>query len=95
MSLGPTWLRRACSLETVLSHLMSEMMIATIKLTMMTVPKTIKPTNKSIVKRRVIPDSESSEFVQRSSNSNSPRIITKIFRKDLQTLLKESVLLPK
>ena len=35
---GQTWLRRACSFDTILSHLMSEMIIATIRLTIITVP---------------------------------------------------------
>ena len=41
------------------------------------------------------PELESSELLQRSSNSNSPRTMTNIFRRDLGTLSKDSVSFPK
>ena len=71
------------------------MIIATIRLTIMTVPDTISPTKRIIENRRIGPEPVISELSQRSSNSNSPRTITNVFSKDLQTLLKESASLPK
>ena len=91
------------------NHSMSEMMIATMRLTMIIEPRMMSPTSRNIVysldleweDSHNLPDFppsyevELSELFQRSSNSNSPRTITNIFRKDLPILSNDSVSFPK
>ena len=74
---------------------MSEMMIATIKLTMIMEPRMMSPIKSTMVIILDRLESELSELLHRSSNSNSPRTMTKIFRKDLPTLSNDSVSFPK
>ena len=93
--LQPTWLSKACSSEILLSHSMSDMMMATIRLTMIIEPKMIRAMRRIMVKIWERRELELAESLHRSSNSNSPRTITNILRKDLPTLSKLSVSLPK
>ena len=74
---------------------MSEMMMATIRLTMIIEPRMIKPINRNMVNILDKLELELSELLHRSSNSNSPRTMTKIFRNDLPTLSNDSVSFPK
>ena len=82
-------------MEIWFNHSMSEMMMATIRLTMIMEPKMMSPTNKTMVINLDRVELELSEFIQRSSNSNSPRTMTKIFRKDLPILSNDSDSFPK
>ena len=74
---------------------MSEMMMATIRLTMIMDPRIMSPLKRTIVITRDRTEFELSELLHNSSNSNSPRIMTKIFRNDLPTLSNDSVSFPK
>ena len=90
-----TWFNRACSFDILFSHSMSEMMMATMRLTMIIEPRMIRPISRNMVNILDKLELELSELLQRSSNSNSPRTMTKIFRKDLPTLSNDSVSFPK
>ena len=90
-----TWFIRACSLDILLSHSISEMMIATIRLTMIMEPRMMSPIKRIMVNILDRSECELSELLHRSSNSNSPRTMTKIFRNDLPTLSNDSVSFPK
>ena len=74
---------------------MSEMMIATIRLTMIMEPRMMSPINRTMVTTLDRMEFELSELLHRSSNSNSPRTMTNIFKNDLPTLSKDSVSFPK
>ena len=52
--------------------------MATMRLIMMMVPSTITPVRSSMVKVCETPELELDELFQRSSNSNSPRTMTKL-----------------
>ena len=82
-------------MDILLSHSMSEMMIATIRLTMIIEPRMINPIKRIMVNSLDRLELELSELLHRSSNSNSPRTMTNIFRNDLPTLSKDSVSFPK
>ena len=90
-----TWFRSTCSFETLFNHSMSVMMMATIKLTMMMVPRMIRATKSIIVKAWESPELALSLLFHKSSNSNSPRTITKLLKNDLVTLSKDSFVLSK
>jgi hypothetical protein len=74
---------------------MSEMMIATIRLTMIIEPRTISAIRRTMVINLDKLELELSEFSHRSSNSNSPRTMMKILRKDLPTSSNDSDSFPK
>ena len=82
-------------MDVLFNHSMSEMMMATIRFTMIMEPRMIRPLRRTIVITLDRTEFELSELLHRSSNSNSPSIITKIFRNALQTLSKDSVSFPK
>ena len=84
-----------CSFEILFSQSMSEMMIATIRLTMIMEPRMMSPIKRTMVTTLDRMEFELSELLHRSSNSNSPRTMTKIFRNDLPTLSNDSVSFPK
>ena len=77
-----------------MSHSMSVMMMATMRLIMMREPKMMRPMRRVMVKNKVR-RSSSLELSYKVSNSNSPRIMTIVFSKDLPGFLKFSLLLPK
>ena len=82
-------------MEILFNHSMSEMMMATIRLTMIIDPRMMSPLKRTNVITRDRTEIELSELLHQSSNSNSPRIMTKIFRNDLPTLSNDSVSFPK
>jgi hypothetical protein len=82
-------------LDILFNHLMSEMMMAMMKLTMIIDPRMIKPISKNVVSEHEKLKLELSELLHRSSNSNSPKTMTKHFSKNLPTRSKDSFSLPK
>ena len=69
---------RTCCWDIFFSQSMSVMMMATMRLIMMIVPSTMTPVRSSIVKVWETPEVALEELFHRSSNSNSPRTITKL-----------------
>ena len=69
-----TWFLTTCCFETLLSHSMSVMMMATMRLIMMMVPRMMSPTNNIMVKTWDKPELAFSLLSHRSLNSNSPEI---------------------
>ena len=89
-----TLLMRTCCFAAVVRELTSETIMAMMRLIMMREPKIMRPIRSVIVKNNVR-RSSSLELSYRVSNSNSPRIITMVFNRDLPGFLKFSLLLPK